>query len=146
MLKKAFVLFLCGLFLCLSVISGGVVASAEECEHDFVNGWSLIEPASCTRPCVEYKCCAKDGCSEILEVILSPALGHSFSNGSCEVCGAILGDVNTDKKIDIRDLVEMKENLLDDSYTYDSLSDINIDGAVNADDMVALKKMLFAKF
>ncbi len=143
MLKKAFVLFLCGLFLCLSVISGGAVASAEECEHVY-GDWSMIAPATCTEPSVEYKVCIN--CEELVEFVLEPATGHSFSNGTCEVCGAILGDVNTDKEIDIRDLVEMKENLLDDSYTYDSLSDINIDGAVNADDMVALKKMLFAKF
>ena len=143
----------------------------------------MISPATCTDLGMEYKVCTV--CEELVEFVLEPATGHSFSEwavskestctnageesrkcekcnlvekheteklshnfveGNCQGCGAILGDVNIDNELDIRDLVNLKEILLSVSANYDFLCDINIGGEVNAGDMVDLKKILFARF
>ena len=55
------------------------------------------------------------------------------------------GDVNGDTSVDMRDLIALKNALLDDAeYIY--TNDVNLDGSVDADDLTALRKALFASF
>lgn len=140
MFKRVISSLLC-VIICVSAVCSGVIgltASADECEHKF-SDWSLITYPTCTENGVEYKLCETCG---LVEITL-PAIAHTFTDGECETCGAMLGDINLDKNLDILDMILLKETLLNLPETYNNLYDINSDGAINADDITVLRQMLF---
>ena len=64
----------------------------------------------------------------------------------CDVCDSLIGDVNNDTYVDIRDLVRLKQYIAGAKVTVKEVNaDINIDSKVNAKDLVALRKLLLTK-
>lgn len=109
--------------------------------HKF-GDWETSVVATCNEIGEEARVCSVCNLRETRE---TKKLAHNFADGVCSGCSAILGDVNMDNDLDIRDLIVLKDKLLDATQVYDSLLDINIDASLNADDMVALRKILFAR-
>ena len=64
----------------------------------------------------------------------------------CDVCDSLIGDVNNDTYVDIRDLIRLKQYLAGAKITVKKLNaDINFDNKVNAKDLAALRKLLLTK-
>lgn len=110
--------------------------------HSF-SGWQTVKFATCIKTGLQERVCLL--CGEV-ETRITEKVAHSFENGVCIGCGVILGDANADNDLDIRDLVILKGILVDTPEIYNPLLDMDVDGKLNAYDLIELKKLLFTKF
>ena len=69
--------------------------------------------------------------------------GFKITNVSAEF---IEGDLNADGKADILDIITLKNILLGESQSFGASADVNNDGLTNSEDLLFLKKYLFANF
>ncbi|HEX9060965.1 MAG TPA: dockerin type I repeat-containing protein, partial [Clostridia bacterium] len=56
--------------------------------------------------------------------------------------GAIIGDVNNDKKVNSTDLALLKKSILGQVQINFTLADLNSDGKFNSTDYVILKRLI----
>lgn len=73
-------------------------------------------------------------------------LGCAFSCSAAVVTDGTnfysLGDVNTDNRVDIRDLVRMKKHLATGYKLLEAAADIDSNGEIDAADLAAVRKYL----
>lgn len=72
---------------------------------------------------------------------------HSLSKGKCTSCGALLGDVNNDGRINAQDtlLVSRFVSGINDAIDM-TLADINRDGKVDSTDLNAIKQIIVGSY
>lgn len=118
-----------------------IVHSCAEGAHTFVDV-PAAEPT-----CTQIGWDAYRGCIYCLEaegtLHTYPALGHTFKDGACTRCGepGIQGDVNSDGKVDTKDLVRLMK-LISGVDVVISGQDVNGDGKVDTRDLIRLMKII----
>lgn len=118
-----------------------IVHSCAEGAHTFVD----VPAAKPT--CTQIGWDAYRGCIYCLEaegtLHTYPALGHTFKDGACTRCGepGIQGDVNSDGKVDTKDLVRLMK-LISGVDVVISGQDVNGDGNVDTRDLIRLMKII----
>ena len=114
--------------------------------HDYVS--SAVTAPTCACAGFTTYTCKHCGDSYISDE--TPALGHSFANSVCTVCGAIhYGDANGDGEINMKDIVLIRKYLanFDDEYETSLFevtvgADVNASGEVTMKDIVLLRRYL----
>lgn len=110
--------------------------------HSF-GDWKVSVDATCTKSGLEI--CFCEMCDEI-KTRETEKTAHTFLNGRCSGCKRLLGDGNINDELDIVDLIILKNTLVNAPVIYDPFLDMDIDGVLNANDLIILKKILFENF
>lgn len=134
--------------------------------HDYSEEWTIDRKPTCTEPGRKSHHCARcDAKTDITEIL---ATGHSFGEWFvekpasitedglevriCSVCQArdekilsagdyIIGDINSDGSIDIRDLISLKKIAATSDYTQNA--DLTEDNKIDALDLAEMRRYLF---
>lgn len=120
------------------VPDGRAPASFAETELIVDEAVSAAETRSYYKNSEQIAVTDKDGAPLALDALA--AAGSKLVCGSQSVTVRVRGDVNTDGKLNVRDVVNMMKSIVAEEAN--SVSDVNADGVLNARDVVSLMRKL----